>query len=57
MTTVEFVKKLIEIEFDVHTETEINKIFNKFYIVKKEEYEPKHLKKEINNVICNYGRS
>ena len=45
MTIVEFTKKLIEIKFDVHTETEINKIFNKFYIVKKEEYEPKHLKK------------
>ena len=50
MTTVEFVKKIIEIEFDVHTETEINKIFDKFYriIPKEEEYNPKHLKRRIN---------
>ena len=47
MTKVDFIKKLIEIEFDVHTKEEIDKIFNKFYIVvPKEEYTPKHLRKE-----------
>jgi hypothetical protein len=46
MTKVDFIKKLIEIEFDVHTKEEIDKIFDKFYIVvSKEEYTPKHLKK------------